>query len=62
MRLLNARTKKLEEFFDNEIPPYAILSHTWGQNEVRFKDIDEERCTGGSAKIEGCCSKQSSMA
>jgi hypothetical protein len=30
------------------------------KKEVRFKDIDEERCTGGSAKIEGC--KQSSMA
>jgi hypothetical protein len=24
---------------------------------VRFKDIEEERCTGSSAKIEGCCSQ-----
>ncbi|KAH8725618.1 hypothetical protein GQ44DRAFT_598733, partial [Phaeosphaeriaceae sp. PMI808] len=33
----------LVEFADNEIPPYAILSHTWGsdQDEVTFKDMIE---------------------
>ena len=29
MRLLNVDTRELEEFFGNEIPRYAILSHTW---------------------------------
>jgi hypothetical protein len=24
---------------DNEIPPYAILSHTWGEQEVTFDDL-----------------------
>jgi len=37
------------------IPPYAILSHTWGQNEVRFRDVEEGTYNGDSAKIEGCC-------
>lgn len=55
MKLLNASTKRLEEFFDDDIPPYAILSHTWGKQEVQFKDIEEERYTGDSTKIEGCC-------
>ena len=38
MRLLNARTHKLEEFLDR-VPQYAILSHTWGLEEVSFKDL-----------------------
>ncbi|KAF5363040.1 hypothetical protein D9758_012636 [Tetrapyrgos nigripes] len=38
MRLLNTKTLRLEEFFD-EIPPYAILSHTWEDEEVTFQDI-----------------------
>jgi hypothetical protein len=40
MRLLNAKTRRLEEFFDKEIPKYAILSHTWGDNEITFKEFD----------------------
>jgi hypothetical protein len=38
MRLLQTRTLKFEEFFDNAIPEYAILSHTWGAEEVSFQD------------------------
>jgi hypothetical protein len=30
---------KLEEFFGSDIPPYAILSHTWGREEVTFQDL-----------------------
>ncbi len=39
MRLLNARTLQLEEFFNNPrgIPDYAILSHTWGVEEVTLE-------------------------
>jgi hypothetical protein len=31
----------LDEFFGNNIPPYAVLSHTWGADdeEVTFKDL-----------------------
>jgi hypothetical protein len=41
MRLLNARTLQLEEFFNNPrgIPDYAILSHTWGAEEVTLEDM-----------------------
>lgn len=40
MRLLKAKTLKLEEF-NGEIPKYAILSHTWGDEEVSFKHMTE---------------------
>ncbi|KAK1752902.1 heterokaryon incompatibility protein-domain-containing protein [Echria macrotheca] len=41
MRLLDAKTLRLREFFGSDIPPYAILSHTWGsvEDEVSFQDI-----------------------
>jgi len=38
MRLLNSREWLVREFIvDNEIPPYAILSHTWGVEEVIYQ-------------------------
>jgi hypothetical protein len=40
MHLLNTTTLKLE-YFIKAIPPYAILSHTWGDEEVTFDDIDK---------------------
>jgi hypothetical protein len=54
MRLLNVATKKLEEYFGDDIPPYAILSHTWGTNEVTFKDIKKTGYISGSSKVDGC--------
>ncbi len=39
MRLLNTQNRTLEEFGGTGIPPYAILSHTWGKDEVTFQDI-----------------------
>jgi hypothetical protein len=39
MHLLNVDTLQLETFYDSEIPKYAILSHTWGKDEVTFADI-----------------------
>lgn len=38
MRLINVHTRKLESFYD-ELPMYAILSHTWGEDEVIFADM-----------------------
>ncbi|KAI1205896.1 HET-domain-containing protein [Annulohypoxylon truncatum] len=58
MRLLNAHTRLLEEFFDVDITPkYAILSHTWGKEEVTFQDLQSEdyESKTGYRKIEGCC-------
>lgn len=38
MRLINTNTSELHEFFDTALPTYAILSHTWGPEEVTFQD------------------------
>jgi hypothetical protein len=42
MRLINVDTLQLEEFFGDDIPPYAILSHTWGnpKEELSYEDIN----------------------
>jgi hypothetical protein len=40
MRLLDARTLELQTFVDN-IPPYAILSHCWEDEEVVFSDLSD---------------------
>ena len=40
MRLLNAHTLEIKKFPDNDIPSYAILSHTWQDGEeVSFQDL-----------------------
>jgi len=47
----------MEEFSsDTDIPPYAILSHTWGKDEISFQDW-ENKVAGkaGLRKIELCC-------
>lgn len=59
MRLLNVETISLEEFVDDE-PRYAILSHTWEDDEVTFQDFtslsEEQRCKKkGFAKILKTC-------
>ncbi|KAE9374308.1 HET-domain-containing protein [Stipitochalara longipes BDJ] len=57
MRLLNASTLKLHEFFGDSIPPYAILSHRWEEQEVTFQDLQDGRGhrMKGWSKIIGCC-------
>ncbi len=40
MRLLHTSTLKLREFHDDEIPDYAILSHTWEDGEVSFQEME----------------------
>ncbi|KAK5736155.1 hypothetical protein LTR17_007677 [Elasticomyces elasticus] len=39
MWLINARTYKLESFIGSTVPPYAILSHTWSDDELTFQDM-----------------------
>lgn len=38
MRLINTSNGLLEEFFGIPAPEYAILSHTWGAEEVSYKE------------------------
>jgi ankyrin repeat protein len=63
MRLLHTKELdaggfELKEFGEENVPRYAILSHTWGEEEVTFQDM----ALGGFAnkkgydKIRGCCS------
>lgn len=39
MRLINTATLQLEDFTLRDIPPYAILSHTWAEDEVTFQEM-----------------------
>lgn len=39
MRLINTSSIELEEFHLSGVPQYAILSHTWGDDEVTFQDM-----------------------
>jgi hypothetical protein len=39
MRLVECSTYELKEFFGWQIPRYAILSHTWDEDEVSFADL-----------------------
>ncbi|KAF6785392.1 ankyrin repeat-containing protein, partial [Colletotrichum sojae] len=56
MRLLNTRTKRLQEFNQPRLP-YAILSHTWGAEEVSLQDLVSGNGASllGYKKIEGAC-------
>ncbi|CAK1364216.1 unnamed protein product, partial [Cercospora beticola] len=59
MWLLNARTRRLENFVDDRRmdTTYALLSHTWAKNEVGFDDIhyDYAKYMDGYQKIEYTC-------
>ena len=59
MRLLHTTAAKLKDFSDTEIPPYAILSHRWEDEEVLFKDIESDnwKQKAGASKVIGCCQK-----
>ncbi|KAN0113163.1 hypothetical protein V8E51_006114 [Hyaloscypha variabilis] len=62
MRLLDTTTLELKEFFrdgnkkdpsdldSRGIPKYAILSHTWGKEEVSFGDMQRDRSNAMSKK------------
>ncbi|KAL6901193.1 heterokaryon incompatibility domain-containing protein [Trichoderma evansii] len=57
MRLINTRTLKLHQFHGKP-PPYAILSHTWGREEVSFQDFhspDLREKLAGFSKIKSAC-------
>ncbi|KAI8951317.1 heterokaryon incompatibility protein-domain-containing protein [Xylaria longipes] len=62
MRLINTTSFELREFVGDptnpRFPRYAILSHTWEQEEVTFQDIqdlDVAKKKAGFSKIAKCC-------
>lgn len=59
MRLLNTKTLQLEDFL-TDIPKYAILSHTWGNQEVTFQDIQNlevAKRKAGFSKVYKACER-----
>jgi hypothetical protein len=58
MWLINCHSFGLEFFHDPSKVKYAILSHTWGDGEVTFKDIadlEKARSLKGFEKIRSTC-------
>ena len=57
MRLLNTESLRFSEFFDSDVPVYAILSHRWGPREISFKEVRNRTAPPGPAlrKFERCC-------
>ena len=42
MRLINTKRLELEEFPNSALPKYAILSHTWEEDEVSFHEMQRD--------------------
>ncbi|TRX89915.1 hypothetical protein FHL15_009187 [Xylaria flabelliformis] len=58
MRLINTHTLSLVELVGDDIPPYAVLSHTWGEDEITFQDMhrpDSARQKIGWLKAKYAC-------
>lgn len=58
MRLVNIHTLQLEEFFERNIPPYAILSHRWTAEELTCQSLLEggfDERKQGYRKLVGAC-------
>nr|ABJ55989.1 hypothetical protein [Cercospora nicotianae] len=62
MRLLNTGTLTFETFYDEQTPPYSILSHRWAAEEVSYVDFiaGNKRDHAGHKKVlEACRSAKS---
>ncbi|KAI4865454.1 HET-domain-containing protein [Hypoxylon rubiginosum] len=66
MHLLNTTTRQVSQVPNGERWKYAILSHTWGSEEITFQELNkyhERRFRGsiysraGYQKIRGCCDR-----
>jgi hypothetical protein len=58
LRLLDVRTYQVSVFNEAAAPRYAAISHTWGPDEVVFKDLvnfQYATLRGGFAKLQGAC-------
>jgi hypothetical protein len=60
MRLIHSISLAFQDFFDSELPEFAILSHCWAESEISYHDFVNQ--TLGDApsskmkKILDCCS------
>lgn len=58
LALVDNERLRITEFFEDDIPSYAVLSHTWGSEEVTFHDLTDGsgrfKRKAGYAKIKFC--------
>ena len=57
MRLLHTTKHTVKEFIHEVVPRYAILSHTWEDEEVTLQDIETGAANSkrGFVKVKDCC-------
>jgi hypothetical protein len=57
MRLLHTTELRGHYFFSGKVPKYAILSYTWGADEVTFQDMEKQSLARkiGFKKIQDYC-------
>ncbi|KAH8160080.1 hypothetical protein CIB48_g8165 [Xylaria polymorpha] len=57
MRLIHIPTMVIHKYQREEVPPYAILSHIWNEEEVSFNDFQDGKGPSlkGYQKICSCC-------
>jgi hypothetical protein len=61
MRLIHAKTLKIHEFLNEaQLPPFAILSHTWEEEGCTLQQMQHPAATlvsrqKGHKKIQLCC-------
>ena len=58
MWLVHTKDFSLKQFRESDVPRYAILSHTWEDEEVSFQDMQaffNPKRKSGWAKIKGAC-------
>jgi hypothetical protein len=64
MWLINTTTLKLEYFHQAHEIEYAILSHTWGDEEITFQEIqspsESVHSKKGFTKVKDCCRQANS--
>jgi hypothetical protein len=57
MHLLHTKELRLKEFITSDTPPYAIVSHTWDEEEVLFADVVKGDISSkkGFTKVDNSC-------
>lgn len=63
IRLINVHTAQFSTFDDRTVPPYAIASHRWTDDETTYKDFSKGRCSNskGHRKVVDFCAFVDSM-
>ena len=57
MRLIKVRTRPTKEFFEPNVPTYAVLLHRWQEEELTFQEYEQGNAASNASyhKIENLC-------